>query len=104
MNLQAFQPWQFYFPSFLILYTVGRTLWAGDQPVTRPLPTHRTTQTQNKRTKTSMPQMGIEPTTPVFKWAKTVHSLDGTATMIGHIIFFLFLSFFLSIYGPTALC
>jgi hypothetical protein len=35
---------------FLILYTVGRTPWMGDQPVTRPLPTHRTTQTQNKRT------------------------------------------------------
>jgi hypothetical protein len=26
---------------FLILYTVGRTPWTGDQPVTRPLPTHR---------------------------------------------------------------
>jgi hypothetical protein len=29
--------------SFLILYTVGRIHWTGDQPVTRPLPTHRTT-------------------------------------------------------------
>jgi hypothetical protein len=38
------------FFSFLILYTVGRTPWTGDQPVPRPLPTHRTTQTQNKRT------------------------------------------------------
>jgi hypothetical protein len=28
-------------------YTVGRTPWTGDQPVARPLPTHRTTQTQN---------------------------------------------------------
>jgi hypothetical protein len=35
------------FSSFLILYTVGRTPWTGDQHVTRPLPTHRTTQTQN---------------------------------------------------------
>jgi hypothetical protein len=26
------------------------TPWTGDQPVARPLPTHRTTQTQNKRT------------------------------------------------------
>jgi hypothetical protein len=34
----------------LILYTIGRTPWAGDQPVVRPLPTHRTTETQNKRT------------------------------------------------------
>jgi hypothetical protein len=41
----------------LILYTVGRTLWMGDQPVARPLPTHRATQTQtqNKCTKTFMP-------------------------------------------------
>jgi hypothetical protein len=31
---------------FLILYTVGRTPWTGDQPVARPLPTHRTAQTQ----------------------------------------------------------
>jgi hypothetical protein len=29
---------------------VGRTPWTGDQPVARPLPTHRTTRTQNKRT------------------------------------------------------
>jgi hypothetical protein len=29
--------------SLLILYTVGRTSWTGDQPVARPLPTHRTT-------------------------------------------------------------
>jgi hypothetical protein len=36
--------------SFLILYTVGRTPWTGDQTVARPLPIHRTTQTQNKRT------------------------------------------------------
>jgi hypothetical protein len=30
------------FFSFLILYTVGRTPWTEDQPVARPLPTHRT--------------------------------------------------------------
>jgi hypothetical protein len=35
--------------SFLILYTDGRISWTGDQPVARPLPKHRTTQTQNKR-------------------------------------------------------
>jgi hypothetical protein len=33
-----------WFFSLLILYTIGRTLWMGDQPITRPLPTHRTTQ------------------------------------------------------------
>jgi hypothetical protein len=37
------------FFSFLILYTVAETLWTGDQPVVRPLPTHSTAQTQNKR-------------------------------------------------------
>jgi hypothetical protein len=37
------------------LYTVGRTPWTGDQPVARPLPAHRTAQTQNKGTQTSMP-------------------------------------------------
>jgi hypothetical protein len=35
------------FFSLLILYTVGRTPWASDQLVVRPLPTHRTTQTLN---------------------------------------------------------
>jgi hypothetical protein len=37
---------------FLILYTFGRTPWTGDQPISRQLPTHRTTQSQNKRTQT----------------------------------------------------
>jgi hypothetical protein len=52
------------------------------QPVTRPLPIHRTTQTQNKRTQTSTPRVGREPTIPVFERAKTVHALDGAATVI----------------------
>jgi hypothetical protein len=43
------------FFSFLILYTLGRTPLTWNQPVARPLPTHSTTQTQNKRTQTSMP-------------------------------------------------
>jgi hypothetical protein len=33
---------------FSFLYTVCRTSWTGDQPIARPLPTHRTTQTQKK--------------------------------------------------------
>jgi hypothetical protein len=67
----------------LILHTVGRTPWTGDEAAARPLPTHRTTQTQNKRTQTSMPRVGFEPTIPVFERAKTVHALDGAATVIG---------------------
>jgi hypothetical protein len=31
--------WPFF--KFLILYTFGRTPWTSDQPVARPLPTHR---------------------------------------------------------------
>jgi hypothetical protein len=39
------------FFSFVIFsYTFGRTLWKSDQPVSRPLPAHRTTQTQYKST------------------------------------------------------
>jgi hypothetical protein len=71
------------FCGFLIIYTVGRTSWTGDQPVARPLPTHRTSQTQNKRTLTSMLRVGFEPTIPVFERAKTVHALDHAATLIG---------------------
>jgi hypothetical protein len=68
---------------FFNLYTVGRALWTGDQPVARPLPTHRTTQRENKRTYTSMPGVGFEPTIPAFERAKTVHALDLVATVIG---------------------
>jgi hypothetical protein len=67
------------FLSFLILYTVGRTYWKGNQAVARPLPTHRI-ETQNKRTQTSMPRVGFESTTPVFEWAKTVHALSPVRT------------------------
>jgi hypothetical protein len=33
------------FFSFLLLHTVGRTPWLGEQPVARPLPAHRAIQT-----------------------------------------------------------
>jgi hypothetical protein len=66
------------FFNYLILYTVGRTPWTGDQSVTRPLPKHRTTQTQNKRTQSSMPRVRFERTIPVFELA-----LDRAASVIG---------------------
>jgi hypothetical protein len=66
-----FGPWPLF--QFLNPYTVGRTPWTRDQPVARPLPAHRTTQTQNKRTQTSMSRVGFEPTIPVFESTKTVH-------------------------------
>jgi hypothetical protein len=73
-SLAAFQ--------FLNPYKIGRNPWTGDQPVARPLPTHRT-QTQNKCTQTPKPRVGFEPTIPVFERAKTVHALVGAATVIG---------------------
>jgi hypothetical protein len=62
-------PWLFF--SFLILYTVDRTPWKGDQTVARPLHTHRTTKTYNNVHTDIMPWVGLEPTTPVFELAKT---------------------------------
>jgi hypothetical protein len=66
--------------SSLILYTVGRSLLTGDQPVARPLPTHRTS--LNKRTQISMPWMEFEPTTPEFVREKTVHASDCEAIVM----------------------
>jgi hypothetical protein len=48
---------------------------------------HRTTQTQNKRTQTSMLWVGFEPTIPAFERAKTVHALDRATTLSGSIQF-----------------
>jgi hypothetical protein len=67
--------------SLLIQYTVGSTPWMGDQHVARPLDIHRTTQTQNERTKTSMLHVGFEPTGLEFERAKTVHASDRAAAV-----------------------
>jgi hypothetical protein len=69
------------FFSFIIPYTVGLlgqgiSLSQGHYVYTEHHE-HRT------NTQTSMPQVGFEPTTPLFKQAKTVHSLDRAATEIG---------------------
>jgi hypothetical protein len=55
----------------------------GDLPVARPLPTHRTTQTQNKRTQISILRVGIEPTISAFERPTTGHALDRAGTVIG---------------------
>jgi hypothetical protein len=71
MAVQPFVgPWLLF--SFLILYTIGITPWTGDQPVARPLPTHRT-QTQNELTQTSMLWVKFEPKMPAFERAKKVY-------------------------------
>jgi hypothetical protein len=72
------------FFSFLTLYKAGRTSRMGDEPISRPLPTHRAAQTQNKRTQTFMPSVGFEPTIPAFERAKAVHALDRAGSVISH--------------------
>jgi hypothetical protein len=77
----------------LDVYTIGRTPWTSDQPAARPLPKYRRTQTQNnvrarthKHThthQTSMPEVGFQPTITASAWAKSVHTLDRSATMTG---------------------
>jgi hypothetical protein len=68
--------------SFLT-YTQSVELLGGGISPSQGRYQHRTTQTQNKRTQTSMPMVGFEPTIPVFKRAKTVHALDRATTGIG---------------------
>jgi hypothetical protein len=68
---------------FRNLYTISRSAWTGDQPVIRPLPTHRTTQAQNESTKTYMLQEGLKPTIPVLERVKGVYTSDRAATLIG---------------------
>jgi hypothetical protein len=49
-SLMALQPlWALASFQFPDLFTIGRTPWTSDQVVARPLPKHRTAQTQNKR-------------------------------------------------------
>jgi hypothetical protein len=70
-NLATFQ--------FLDSYTAGKT-----QPITRPLSTHRTTQTQKKRIQTSMPRVRFKPMIPLFERAKKVHALVRAAPGISY--------------------
>jgi hypothetical protein len=82
MALQPFVgPWPLF--QFHNLGRVGRTPWTGDQPVARPLSTHRTTQTRNKRTQISMNRVGFEPKTPVFQRAKKIYALDPCFSIAG---------------------
>jgi hypothetical protein len=83
MALQSFLSDLGRFFSLLILYRVGRNPWTSDQPLASPLPAHRITQTQNKRTQTSMSWVRFETTIPAFERAKTVHALERAATVIG---------------------
>jgi hypothetical protein len=78
--LWLYCPWlgpRLLFSFVIFFYTPGRSHWTSDELVARPLPTHRTTQTQ-----TYMPRVGFEPTIPAFEQAKTVDFLDRAATVI----------------------
>jgi hypothetical protein len=65
-------------------YTDSMTPWTSDQPVARPLPTHRTTQTRNKRIhRHQCLWVGFESMIPAFERAKTVHTLYRAVNVIG---------------------
>jgi hypothetical protein len=91
-TISALFPWDLSFysvpPIYLWLYSPCGPwpLFQFHQPVARSLPTHRSTQRQNKRTQISMPQVGFEPSIPAFERAKTVHALDRVATVIGFLV------------------
>jgi hypothetical protein len=78
-------PWALAFDfQFHDHFTDGRTAWTNDQPVARPLPKHRRTQTQNKHIhQISMPYVGFKPTIPTSERAKTVNVLDRSAIVTG---------------------
>jgi hypothetical protein len=80
----AVQPFSGSWPLFHIrnLDTIDRATWTGNEPVGRPIPTHRITQTQNKCTYTSVPRKEFEPTIPEFERAKSVNTLVRAATAI----------------------
>jgi hypothetical protein len=66
---------------FLNLYTVGTTFGRGISP-SQGL--YLYTEQHKQRIKhTDIHELGFEPTISVFERAKTVHALDGAATVIG---------------------
>jgi hypothetical protein len=83
------------FFSFVIFFTQTVGLLERVISPSQGLYLHKTTtQTQNKRihthththTQTSMLRVGFEPTIPASKWAKKVHALERSATVIGDLL------------------
>jgi hypothetical protein len=68
-------PWSLF--SFFIHTQSVRLLRRGISPW------QATTYTQNKRTQTSMPSVGFEPTIPAFELAKRVHASSHAANVMG---------------------
>jgi hypothetical protein len=65
-----------FFSSIIYTQSVGLLGREISPPQGRYLHTEQHTNTQNKRTQTSMPRVGFEPTISGFELAKTVHALD----------------------------
>lgn len=72
MVLQLFSKtfWPVYSVGLLILYTIGRTPWKGDETVARQLPTHRT------KVHTTIPRCAFELAISEFEREKTDHDFD----------------------------
>jgi hypothetical protein len=68
--------------SFLIFLHCRQDSLGGDQP-SQGRYLHTGQHKQNEGTQTSTPQMGFEPTIPVFERAKTIHAVDLAAVVIG---------------------
>jgi hypothetical protein len=83
MSLQPFVgPWLLF--SFVILYTVDRAPWTGDQPVARPLGTEQHTERINAHNTDIHALNGIRTHDPSVRASEDpVHALDSAATVIG---------------------
>jgi hypothetical protein len=68
--------------SFLLLHTVGRTPWMGNQPCQKAA-TYTLQHKGNKRRQRSMPRVGFEPAIPLLERAKTVLAIERAAVLIG---------------------
>jgi hypothetical protein len=71
--------------SSLIMYTIARTHWVGDQLAVRPLPTQDNANTEWTQTNIML-RVGFEPTTPVFERAKTFHAVDPAAAVLSGLL------------------
>jgi hypothetical protein len=78
------------FFSFLILYTVDRTLGRGISPSQGRYLHIQQHKSPNKGTQTFIPWVGFEPTIPAFERAKTIHALDRATNVICALINFRF--------------
>jgi hypothetical protein len=64
-------------------FTDGRTHWTSDQLVARPLPKHKTTQTQNKHIPNTHALCEIRTHDPGFRASEDSTLLDRSATVTG---------------------